>query len=355
MENNTYINVWDYQDPRFPFQIFTGGRGTGKTYSALGGCLDLADFQRPEPRGKFVLMRRTQNELDVISDGKSGDGMNPFKQLNADHELNVGMIPIKQKISGIYNRVIDDDNVSKPQGAAIGYGVALSTIGTIRGIDLQDCTDIIYDEFIPEEHVRSIKGEFNALMNAYETMNRNREFNGLPAMRMFMLSNANTLDNDIFIGLGVVADVERMKATNKIHKYYPERGLAIHMLPPSEAFREKKSKTMLYRLTKGTSFYDMALNNEFAFDDFSHIEHRSLKGYIPFCSYGAAFIYRKKGSPEYYVSYARAKCPAFDPKVPSDVLFFQREYGVHLHDPYVYGQITFESYALKSILIDLIV
>ena len=185
-----YLNVWDYKDNAFPFQIFTGARGTGKTYSALCGAVGIKEFNDSVGE-KFILMRRTQDELESLSDGKAGEGANPFKPINKAYGLNIGLVPIKKKIHGIYNRVKADDGTDVPSGAPIGYGIALSTIGTVRGVDMQDCSDCIYDEFIPESHVRSMRDEFSAFANAYETINRNRELAGLPALRMWLLSNAN--------------------------------------------------------------------------------------------------------------------------------------------------------------------
>lgn len=351
---NLYLNIWEYKDNKYPFQIFTGARGFGKTYSALGGCLGIAEFCERNEGEKFILMRRTQDELESLSDGRSGEGVNPFKPLNKAYGRNVGIIPIKKKVHGIYNREHCDDGTDKASGAPIGYGVALSTIGTVRGVSLEDATDCIYDEFIPENHVRAMRDEFSAFANAYETINRNREIAGLPALRMWLLSNANRIDNEIFTGLGIVSDVEKMINSGKEHKYYPSRGLAVHIMPPSPQFLKEKQQTALYKLTAGTKFYDMALNNEFAFDDFSCVGHLNLRGYIPFCALDNAYIYQKKGAREFYVTYAPCKCPHFDSSIKADVACFQREYGVLLHDPYIYGCITFESYALKALLSELI-
>lgn len=54
------------------FCFIIGGRGTGKTYGALQYALDR--------HVKFIYMRRTQTQVDVI---KSND-MNPFKSVADD-------------------------------------------------------------------------------------------------------------------------------------------------------------------------------------------------------------------------------------------------------------------------------
>lgn len=94
--NKLYLNIWDYKDDAFPFQIFTGARGTGKTYSALCGAIGIKEFN-DNGGEKFILMRRTQDELESLSDGKTGEGANPFKPINKAYNRNIGLVPIKKR------------------------------------------------------------------------------------------------------------------------------------------------------------------------------------------------------------------------------------------------------------------
>lgn len=343
-----YINIWEYKDPLFPFQIFIGGRGTGKTFSGLSGALDLA----PD---KFIFMRRTAQELDLMLDSdKYGEGANPFKPVNKEKDRNVGLTKIVKNLAGIYNREMVDGK-EKPVGSPIGYGVALSTISTIRGVDFSDCTDCIYDEFIPEKHVRRIKNEGGALLNAYETICRNRELAGEPPLNLWMLANSNDIYNDIFIELGIVSDIERMVRRGSRDKYFKDRGLAVHLIGNNSDFVEAKSATALYKLTKGSQFADMALNNKFAYNDFSLIKHENIVGYRPVCSIGKAFIYAKKGDKALYVSYAQAKCRAYNIELEQDRQSFYNDFGRRIYKMFVYSHITFESYELKQTILDLII
>lgn len=347
LTSEDFINIYDYADKNYPFQIFIGGRGTGKTYSALKGVTE------PIYDSKFIFMRRTQNELDLLLDTDRGEGLNPFKPINRDYERNIGFKKIFKNVAGIYNRTVENDKLMHI-GAPIGYGIALTTIASMRGLDFSDCSDWIYDEFIPEKHVRKIHGECEALFNAYETINRNREFIGEPPIRLWLLANSNDIYNPIFIGLGIVSEAEKMKRRNIPHKYFKDRGLAIHILPPKESFIEKKSNTALYKLTKGSNFYDMALNNDFAYNDFSLISYRKLSGYVPVCSLDNAYIYRKKGDSEYYVCYANAKCPSYNSNESQDVIRFQQQFGCMLQPYFVSGKLFFESYELKEKILSLI-
>lgn len=343
-----YINIWKYKSIAYPFQIFIGGRGTGKTYSALFGALTGACEDR------FIYMRRTAQELELALDSDDrGEGANPFKPINRNIGTNVGLRKIVTNVAGIYNREEMDGKLVSV-GEPKGYGVALSTLAHVRGFDFSDCADCIYDEFIPEKHVRKIKDEGGALLNAYESINRNRELEGRAPMRLWLLANSNDIYNAIFVELGIVSDVEKMIRKNQSDKYLEERGLAIHLINHNGDFVEAKSKTALYKLTRGTKFYDMALNNDFAYDDFSLIDFKPIAGYRPICSLDKAYIYRKKGSSEYYVSYSPAKCPHFDSRTEQERRRFMRLYGAPLMPKFVKGNIWFESFELKQLILSII-
>lgn len=341
-----YCNIWDYKDSNYPFQLFLGGRGTGKTFSALS---DPVLKNRP-----FIYMRRTLDELDLLQDANGAEGANPFRPINEAYHRNIGFCKINKKISGIYNRVLDEEGKWKPEGQPIGWGVSLSTVSSIRGVDFSSAQDCIFDEFIPEKHVKRMKGECDALLNAYETINRNREFKGLPPMGLYCLSNASDIYNPVFVGLGIVSDVEKMIRRGQHDLYLKDRGLAVHLLAPSEEFLEAKSNTALAKLTRGSSFYKMAYENDFSYNDFSYVKQHTLTGYVPICGIDTCYIWRKKGSREYYVTYAPAKVPVFHSKIDSDVRRFHSEFGIKLYNPYVQGRISFESYELKAFLLDII-
>lgn len=341
-----YVNIWDYKDPDYPFQLFLGGRGTGKTYS---GLLDPVLNHR-----KFIYMRRTLDEVDLLLDANGTEGANPFQPINEDHHRNIGFIKINKKIAGIYNRVIDEEGKLKAEGSPIGWSVSLSTVASIRGVNMTQAQDIIYDEFVAEKHVKKIKNECDALLNAYETLNRNRELRGLPPMGLYCLSNASDIYNPIFVGLGIVSEVEKMIRRGQHHLYMKDRGLAVHLLEASEEFKNAKAKTAIAKLTKGSDFYKMAYENDFSYNDFSYVKPRNLSGYVPICCIDHCYIWRKKGSREYYVTYAPAKVPTFSAGIDSDLRRFQNEFGIKLYNPYVQGRLWFESYELKAFLLDII-
>lgn len=346
-----FINIFDYRNTDYPFQIFIGGRGTGKTYSGLKGCMDKEIVP-----GKFLYMRRTANELETITDDtKKGEGANPFKPLNKDLQINVGFMMINKNLAGLYHRDEDDNGKLLHTGAPLGYGVALSTIASIRGIDFSDCSDWIYDEFIKEKHVRAIKDEAGALLNAYESINRNREFFGNPPIRLWLLANSNDIYNPIFSGLGIVSEIEKMIRSGKTDRYFKERGLAIHLLAASQSFVDKKKETALYKLTKGTQFYEMALENKFSYNDFSLIGYRKTNGFTPVCGVCDGYLYKRKDGSELYFTYQPARVPIYKVNETQDELRFRREIGAWVQPYFIKGKITFESYDLKEQLLSLII
>lgn len=344
-----FMDIWEYLAPDYPVQIFIGCRGMGKTYSALRG----AHKHALQGKGRYIYMRRTSDQLDAITDGKTGEGLNPFKPLNQDYQMDVGLHYVRKKVAIISDRYLNSKGQTVYEGD-YGYGLGMSGIATLRGIDASDCIDWIYDEFIKEKHQNRMQGEFDAIMNAYETFNRNREILGRPPLRLWMLSNSNDIYNEMFKGLHLVHDAEVMVRKGHHHKYYKDRGLALHILEATKEYIQEKENTALYRLTKGTDFADMALRNRFAYNDFSLIKYLPLQGYQPVCHVDDGYLYRKKGEGKFYVCYAPAKCEGFNSKLPHDTMNFRRSYGAMLADRYARGDITFESYELKELFLGLI-
>lgn len=340
-----WLNIYDYEDPAYPFQIFIGARGVGKTYSAL--------YHAPD-RGKFIYMRRTQAEMDLILDNENkGEGINPFKPINKDRGLDLGFAPMNKKLAGVYHRTRDKEMLHH-EGAPIGYGLALTSVSGIRGIDLSDVKDVIYDEFIPELHVKRISGEAEAFFNAYETIGRNREFFGEDPLRVWMLANSNDIYNPIFVGMGIVRTCEQMINKKQYHFYDAERGLAIHILPPAESYVEAKRQTALYKLTTGTQFAKMALGNAFSYNDFSLIGWTSLQGYKPVCALDNAYIWRHDGLGKIYITYASAKVQTYNSSEKQDVMRFNRMIGQKLRPYYERRDLLFESYEIKEKILTII-
>lgn len=321
-----------------PFCLITGGRGTGKTYGALEYVV--------EHNIKFIYMRRTQTEVDEIYN----PSMSPFKSLNKDKNWNINPLQLTKSVSGWYDCQLNDDGKLVPKGLPIGYLLALSTVANIRGFDASDVDIILYDEFIPEKHKKRINGEAEALLNAYETVNRNRELLGRPPCKLIGLSNSNNIANAIYIYLNIVNKVFEMR--NKGQETYIDRsrGLACITLDESP-ISNKKSETALYKLTKGTSFYSMAIDNEFENVSTSKIKSMPLKEYTPFLTIGELTFYEHKSRKEIYVSpHQSGTVPTFS-TTKTDRIRIKKLYN-WLWIAYLNNYFIFESLMLEILFVD---
>lgn len=350
-EKIQYIDIATLLNSRYPFEIFMGGRGVGKTYSALRYAIN----QSRDNGRKFLFSRRQKTDLEELADNsimKTELG-NPFAYLNQDYGWKYGIKFISDKQAGIFwrDRTENDGFLYSDQ---IGYAAALTSFGRIKGAAYPDCDLWIIDEFVPEPHIPFIKSEGELMARAYETIARNRELKGIPPLKVIMLSNSENIYIPLLKTLGIVSDVEKMIRSGKEVRYWPSRGLSFHMLKTPDSLEKAREQTALSRLMKGTSYYDMAYGNQFSYNDFSGVKYQKIVGYRPFVAIDEAYIWKKKGSSEFYVSYASAVCEHFNEKIESDLLSFKRRAGIYLQEAYISGKILFESYALKRKILDII-
>ena len=324
-DSSGYVNVRDILDEGYPFNFLVGGRGTGKTYTSLKVA--------KEEGWKFMLMRRTQSQADLISKPE----FSVFKPLNEDLGWNVMVRRISKYNSAFYESSGNDED---PYGREIGYTCALSTISNMRGFDASDIQLIIYDEFIPEKHERLLKNEADAIFNAYETMNRNREMKGIAPIQMVCLANANDITNPVFESLKLIRIADRMQKGNTDRWTDDKRGIQLIMLHRSPISR-KKADTVLYHLTEGSEFANMALDNDFNVDR-QHVRPRPLSEFLPVCAIGELCIYRHKSEHRLYAStHLSGVFNKTFSLTDSDRLHYQRLYRVHW-DMYIGNKIDFE-------------
>lgn len=328
-QDNGYVNIRGIIETGLPFLFVVGGRGTGKTYTALKTV--------KEDGTKFFFMRRTQAQADLISKPE----FSPFKALNTDLGWDVGIRSISK-----YNGAFYDN--AEEGGLPIGYTGALSTMSNVRGFDSHDVQLLIYDEFIPERHERPIKNEGAALLNAYETINRNRELQGKKPLQMLCMANANDLSNPIFLELGLVSKAERMKRKGQEVSIDQRRGIGIFMLSNSPISGAKK-ETALYRLTTGSEFERMALENDFAERNYSDVKHRPLQEYRPEVAVGELCIYSHKTTGRLYVSTHVSGSPPTYTAGEQDLKRFRRSWG-WIYQEDMAGNIDFEEVFCRILL-----
>lgn len=332
-DSNGYVNVRGILEEGYPFNFLIGGRGTGKTYTALKVAR--------EDNKKFMLMRRTQAQADLISKPE----FSVFKPLNEDLGWNVCVKRISKYNSVFYIPDLDDEK----NDLDIGYTCALSTISNMRGFDASDIQLIIYDEFIPEKHERILKNEADAIYNAYETMNRNREIKGVAPIQMVCLANANDITNPVFESLNLIRVADKMQKGNNDRWTDEKRGIQLIMLHRSPISRQK-AHTVLYNLTEGSEFANMALDNDFNVDR-QHVKPRPLSEFVPICSIGELCIYRHKSENRLYASTHLSG--VFNKKyslTDADRLYYQRVYRAHW-DLYISGMIDFEDVLSEKLFV----
>lgn len=287
-----YINMAALLDQeRLPFVFITGVRGGGKTWGALNYAIRFQ--QHP-----FILMRRTQVQADFAGSIETS----PLMSCLLPDEY------LKEERTGVKNlsridvwRIQESD----PIRIATCYILALSTVASMRGIDLSGCNYLIFDEFIKEPHERPIKEEFSAFLNAYETLNRNRELQGRKPMRVIALSNALDLANPYYRGFGLVNEVYQMPGEVWRDR---DQGVAIYR-PRSTRFMEQKAKTAAYQNAQAAK----TMGNAWADMDLSKVKSQSLKTATPICSIDGVGFYKLNGE-----AYASATVPSGVPAYKLD-------------------------------------
>lgn len=229
--------------------ILFGARGLGKTYSVLERRIENA-LKDELDKSKFIWLRDSQEVVKKIAAGNSL--ASPIGQNRPD----LPKISI-EKSEGNYCFVSD---AKTDNWRILGYLMALSTFHNARGVSYADVKNITWDEFIPEDGSIVKKNQGIIFLNAYETINRNRELEGEDPVQIIFLSNAEDIYSDVLEDLGVSGLIEDMMYNNK--KSYRDTDIWIEFLS-SERFYEQKKNTFIYRINKNDKFKNMALENKF--------------------------------------------------------------------------------------------
>ncbi len=249
--------------------VITGPRQVGKTYGTLKYLI--------EQKQPFILMRRTVEEVQFLGINQA---VNPFAVFQPEHEITM------DRAGKILNIKENDD--------IIGICLGLPTVATIRGFSASRFTDIVFDEFIPEKHVVQRKTEGDALLNAYTTINGNRELDGKPPVRLWLLANSNNINSPILKALGLIDPVLRMR--EKGQQLYVKNGVLICQ-PTSEKIIEQRRLTAMLKHLQETGsaqrFTGMALDNEFSYNDNTLVGKMPLSGLKPLCAIGLLYFWQR--------------------------------------------------------------
>lgn len=294
-QENGYIDMKDIILKCNTFCKVISGRGGGKTVSSID-ALDEISNELNWGKPYCFFMRRTASILDEI--------MNPLLSPFNDANYTCGTNFIVEKNSK-NTYAIKNENEEKAETHMIAG--ALSTIANIRGFAMPTCKVILYDEAVPEKTQRPIRDEGDALDNAYETINRNRELKGEDAVKFIALANNNgVFTSEIALRWGTVGIIDFMIENNIEQFHDDEHDLSV-IMPMHSPISEKKANTALYRRNRNSEsnsddFVNMAIKNMSKFDK-SHISNRNTNEYKPMFCANNLYFYKHKSRNEYYVSF----------------------------------------------------
>ena len=249
--------------------VITGPRQVGKTYGTLKYMI--------EEKRPFILMRRTVEEVQFLGINQA---VNPFAVYRPEHEITLDR-------AGKILNIKEDDEI-------LGICLGLPTVATIRGFAASRFTDIVFDEFIPEKHVVARKTEGDALLNAYTTINGNRELEGRPPVRLWLLANSNNINSPILSALGLVDPLLQMR--EKGREIWQRDGVLIVQPKSGKIIEQRRQTAMMQHLTKAGSaerFTGMALENEFSYNDQTLVGKMPLSGLKPLTAIGRLYFWQR--------------------------------------------------------------
>lgn len=314
-----YLDMGSIIDDAHFMRVVVSARGPGKTFGALS--------QSVIKGLKFLYLRRTKTQLDICANPL----YSPFKRINAFYGWDIQ--PKKGTGLAVFQ---DGDHV-------VGYAGALSTFRNTRGFDGSDIDLIFYDECIPEEEERVMFNDWTAFLNVVETVARNRETEmdgGRPPVKILLCANSNKIYGYTMNGLAIENDlVEMRESGEEVREVSPELLLIV---PRAEKFIEEKRNTALYRLTTGSRFYEMAIDNTFRIRSRDKIGKRPLAEYVPLCGYQGEFIYRHKGNRTFYVTTKKMGSPKVFEDTDDGRKKFLARFG-YLADAHTRGRVFFET------------
>lgn len=316
------------------FIIIIGKRQVGKTYNVLKLMIDTD--------ARFLFMRRVKTELEMLEKNVNS----PFEKIYPNKII----FSKESDYTASIERI--DETPEGDTRTRIAMGVALSTIGNIRGFNGDLYDEWVFDEFIPEEQLFKVRNEKDTFLNAHTTVNGNRELEGRPCIRCWLLANSNNLNSGVLEALNISKEVERMSLRGEESRILKDRGIMI-LLPESKQIIEKRKKLGgLYKAIGGDSkFAKMAYENEFAYNDFSDVRGEPLREYNPFLTIGLLTIHLHKNAKRLYVTEKqRAKAKYILTDSDSGINQFNRKFS-DIRTAYHNGRVFFQDMHVKNIFL----
>lgn len=262
--------------------VLLGPRQVGKTYGINKEVLE---------RGlNFIYLRRTDKEFKTICASPKLNPFTKYKDLGFDIDI-AKSGPITYSIGEYETTDSGKVKILKERGV----GLTLSNIASIRGFDGASFTDIVFDEFIPEKIVIHRKAEGDAMLNAYTTINGNRELEGKPPLRLWLLANAFDIQSPILDAFGLVPILEKLMRTGKEYTV-TDTGICLVYFKSKKVIDKRRQTALMKHLQQTSSsgaqeFLDMALDNKFAYDRLEMVQPKDIRGWKPHIKMCGLFVY----------------------------------------------------------------
>ena len=278
-----YPALFDLADKRKIWLfVLLGPRQVGKTYGINKEVLE---------RGlNFIYLRRTDKEFKTICASPKLNPFTKYKDLGFDIDI-AKSGPITYSIGEYETTDSGKVKILKERGV----GLTLSNIASIRGFDGASFTDIVFDEFIPEKIVIHRKAEGDAMLNAYTTINGNRELEGKPPLRLWLLANAFDIQSPILDAFGLVPILEKLMRTGKEYTV-TDTGICLVYFKSKKVIDKRRQTALMKHLQQTSSsgaqeFLDMALDNKFAYDSLEMVQPKDIRGWKPHIKMCGLFVY----------------------------------------------------------------
>ena len=332
-----YPNAWCY--------IIIGGRKRGKTYSVLKSCY--------ESNRKFTFVKRTNEDINLIcGSGIKGDvevDLSPFKPINRDLHCNIKAKKLFDGVGGFFE--LDEENNIKNN---IGFILSLNAVSKMKGIGIDECDWMIFDEFIPQPWDRINRKEGEQILDLYVTQNRDREHRGIEEVKLIALANATSINNKLMETLELT-DVIAEMTTKGIEYFYDEkRFIMVHLLANADDFYKNESNTKIFNAMQGTKWHNVVYENTFAYDDFNSVDFKSLKGYKCIISLKYKehmfFIYRKNEL--YYMCESKGSGKYYDLNTENDQKRFFNDYIMKLREKTINKQMFYSKFSMYDLIIN---
>lgn len=249
--------------------VIIGARQVGKTYGVLKLMLSH-DFNH-------ILLRRTKDEVDTLT---ASPQLSPYAVFEPEYNISFFQSGKITRISDYTSDGAEKIKEEKPRG----FLTSLTQIAHVRGFNGSGYSDVVFDEFIPEKAVIIRKTDGDALLNAYTTINGNRELKGERPLRLWLLANTNNINNPVIDSLNLVDDILMMRRKG-IEEFKSENDVLIIQPKSRKIIEQRKNTALMRQVSDKSEFYGMAIDNDFSYDRSPYVKTMPVRGLTPLWNY----------------------------------------------------------------------